>query len=204
MPSTNAMALPLSAPVEPLVEQRSIGQLTRDMARLREDAWCEFHARYTDRLLAYATTLHRGQRATAEDTVQSGMLRAVRHIRRFDSEDAFWSWLTLLLRCAAADEGRKLAAGSRLRDALAKEADALLPRSGRAGPQTIFVLLDEALEELSTSERNLLKAKYVEGRSTAELAEAQQTTPKTIENRLRRLRKQVQRRIRALSKITQA
>lgn len=198
------MALPLSAPVEPLVEQRAIGQLTRDMARLREDAWCEFHTRYTDRLLAYATTLHRGHRATAEDTVQAGLLRAVRHIRRFDTEEAFWSWLTLLLRCAAADEGRKLAAGSRLREALAQEADALAPRSGRKNDQTIFVLLDEALEELSSSDQHLLEAKYVEGRSTIELAETHQTTPKAIENRLRRLRKQVKRRIRALSRITQA
>lgn len=204
MPSSRVMALPVPA-TECAGRARSVSQLTGEMARLREDAWREFHALYFDRLLAYAVTLHRGQRALAEDSVQAGFVRAVKHIRRFDDETVFWSWLTLLVRCAAADQGRKLAAGSRLREALLEEeASAWTPTVQGDAPASMFVLLDEVLAQLDADDRALLEAKYVTGHATAELATSREVTPKVIENRLRRLRKRLKAQIRALAKRSHA
>ena len=199
---SRAMSLSVTAAAEGDSALRSVKTLTRDMARLREDAWTEFHARYFDRLLRYAITLHRGNRARAEDSVQSGFIRVVRHIRRFDNEDTFWSWLTLLIRCAATDEGRKIAAHTRLQEALV--ADVPLTPAHSPSQGTIFVLLEEALGRLDPQERRLLDQKYTEGQTTAALAASRNLTEKAIENRLRRLRHHLKAELHALAKHTSA
>src|SRR5439155_13466587 len=43
----------------------------------------------------------------AREALQVAPLRVVRHIRRFDAEAVFWSWLTVLARSALVDEERK-------------------------------------------------------------------------------------------------
>ena len=212
---TRAMALPvISTPAQgdhvpdremdaETNHQLTVPQLTAGMVRLREDAWAEFHERYFDRLLRYATRLHHGHHASAQDSVQAGFVRAVRHIRRFDSEEVFWSWLTLLVRCAAADQGRKISAGSRLQQTLANEAQWFAETSSEV-TKSRFILLEEVLEKLDPADRNLLEAKYIEGHQTAALAERGQTTIKAIENRLRHLRKQLKAQLNALAKHTSA
>ncbi len=203
MPSL-VVSIPAPAVSSDIVPPRAVAVLTRDMARLKEDAWSEFHTRYFDRLYRYALTLHRGDHDFAEDSVQAAFLRAVKHIKTFQAEDVFWSWLTLLVRCAAADQGRKLTARSRLQDVLLAHEGWFNRRILPPGNETAFVLLEEALNGLTPEERRIMEEKYVHGQSTATLADRLQLTPKAVENRLRRLRKQLKATIHALSCQTRA
>ena len=199
--SERVMSLSAATAADSGSPPRTVARLTSDMVRLSDDAWNEFHALFFDRLLRYALKLHRGDTASAEDSVQSGFLRAVKNIRTFDCEDALWSWLTLLVRCAAADQGRRLAVRSRMHQALASQADLLTARSHR--PEELsFILLEEAVARLDESEQALLSEKYELGRSTAELAASREVSTKAIENRLRRLRQHLKSRIHALAKNT--
>ncbi|MEM7386136.1 MAG: sigma-70 family RNA polymerase sigma factor, partial [Verrucomicrobiota bacterium] len=89
------------------------------MKRMNDAAWNEFHRRYFSRLCAYALVVL-GEKASAEDCVQQTFLRVVRHIRCFDREEVFWSWLTCLVRCAAIDLGRAGKRRSRLAERFAQ------------------------------------------------------------------------------------
>jgi DNA-directed RNA polymerase specialized sigma24 family protein len=48
-----------------------------------------------------------GREEAAREALQSTFLRVARYIKRFDSEAAFWSWLTVLAKSALVDEQRK-------------------------------------------------------------------------------------------------
>ena len=155
----DAMGLPIDSSGEVV----DVHHLTRGMVAMRDEAWESFHDRYFTRLYAYALRLHRGDHASAQDSVQTCFLRAVRNIRRFKTEEAFWGWLTLLLRCAAADQGRRVAASARLHERLAHEvATAQEFRFPEAGEATLLVLMGEALQELLASDRALVEGKYIE------------------------------------------
>ena len=199
MNSGRAMPFESAAATDGAYAPAPLSRLTRDMTRLNDEAWREFHHRYFHRLYHYALKLHRGDHASAEDSVQSGFLRAVRNIKRFDDEDVFWSWLTLLVRCAAADQGRKASAKSRLLDGLAAHVSNKASVDDQ-NTNTTLVLLEETLSQLPEQDRNLLKDKYTLGLSTIELAEARDTSSKAIECRLRRLRRKLKSKIHALSK----
>lgn len=198
-PASSFMPRPLRSTVSNPVAPRKLSDLTSSMVRMRDAAWTEFHGRYYDRLLGYAITLHRGDVAAAEDTVQDAMLRVVRHIRKFSDEEVLWSWLTLLIRCAAADQGRKQARQNRLHNALL--ADLNTRRSKRSMPE-ILVLLTEALDCLPAPDRRLLTEKYMHRQPTAQLAAEYDQTPKAVENRLRRLRKKLRKHIHELIRQT--
>ena len=76
----------------------------------REDAWSDFHQRYAHRLRAYLRVLWHGPDHHLDDLLQLTLLRAVKHISKtktFATEEALWSWLTVLARSAIADHGRK-------------------------------------------------------------------------------------------------
>lgn len=195
------MSISAAAAINCESDSRPLARLTRDMKIMRDDAWTEFHHRYFSRLYAYALTLHGGDRAAAEDSVQAAYLRAVRHIRRFDEEEIFWSWLTLLLRCSAADQGRKTTARQRLHEKLLNEIQA---RPGQAADHSNYriVLLEEALNELNDDDRKLLQAKYHHGDSTEAIANDLQLSAKAVECRLRRLRRKLKTRIHALNRQT--
>src|ERR1041384_4194657 len=85
----------------------SIRDLTRGLAAGDEEAFRQFHAAYFNRLLRYLFVATKGDEHAAREALQETMIRLVRYARRFDSEEAFWSWLTVLARSAAVDAGRK-------------------------------------------------------------------------------------------------
>ncbi|MCB1100293.1 MAG: sigma-70 family RNA polymerase sigma factor [Verrucomicrobiae bacterium] len=198
---SRSMVVPVSAVLREDEPAISIARQTQAMARLCDDAWKEFYEHYYDRLMAYALKLHSGDRASAEDSVQAGFLRVVRNIRCFDDEAVFWSWLTLLVRCAAADQGRKVTARSRFYESLAA-ADLPVPRRTSQNEEYVFVLLEEAMARLDDADRDLLEKKYVEGESSIALAAHLGSTAKAVECRLRRLRKKLKTTIYALDRQT--
>src|SRR5206468_7284685 len=76
------------------------------VAKGDEGAYRQFHEAYFGRLLGYLRVVT-GDEQLAREALQATLLRVVRHARRFESEEAFWSWLTVLARSSAADERRR-------------------------------------------------------------------------------------------------
>jgi hypothetical protein len=81
--------------------------LTARMSRGEEAAFQDFYGRYYGRLLRYLFVVTGGREEIAREALQHAFVRVARHVRRFDTEAAFWNWLALLARQCVADEMRK-------------------------------------------------------------------------------------------------
>ena len=168
----------------------STQQLTSRMLRGDEEAYREFYALYGHRLFRYLLVVTSGQEESAKDALQQTLLRLVRHIRRFESEEELWSWLTVLARSAAKDQRRR-----RL------TYQALLGRFYEQKNQTVDSdpgfegrlndALDASLKTLPEEHRQLLDLKYITRASVKNMATQLKTTEKTIESRLVRLRQRL-------------
>ena len=174
-------------PVEP-----TLADWTRRLAQGDDEAWRWFHQRYYLPLLRYATQ-RVGNPSNASEIVQQSYLRVARHIRPFAAEGDFWNWLCCVVRCAAVDHGRNASRRLVLLEKLAHWRAAQAPEDaqGPAATQPAAALVEEALGKLPGDEAALLRRKYCDGWSTQELAADIGTTPKTIENRLARLRERL-------------
>ena len=122
---------------------------------------------------------------------QETLLRVVRYVRKFESEETFWSWLKAVARSAARDAGRK----QRRYLGLLQRFTLHLERSTENSPDEMEGLLEETLEELDASDREIIQGKYLRGATVRELAEETGRTEKTIESRLLRLRRQIRKTI---------
>ena len=111
-----------------------VGRLTARMAKGDERAWTEFHERYFSRLLGYLIVLHRGDEVLARESLQQTYLRVVRHVRRFDVEQVFWSWLTRLARCVVIDGARKSRRYAGLMDRVARVIEVEQSPAAEPGP----------------------------------------------------------------------
>lgn len=167
-----------------------ITRLTRLMTKGDENAFRQFHDAYFGRLLGYLLVVTQDEQL-ARDALQATLLRVVRHARRFDSEEAFWSWLTVLARSAAADERRRTRRyGSFLerffeRSVIENDSQANETRSQ----------LKEALEinlaALPIEDRELLERKYFDRQSVSEIAQKIKLSDKATESRLTRVRQKL-------------
>jgi hypothetical protein len=72
--------------------------LTRAMAKGDEAAYAKFYDAYFERLRRYLLVVTAGNEDAAREALQSGLVRVVRHIRQFESDEVFWGWLTVLAR----------------------------------------------------------------------------------------------------------
>ncbi len=165
--------------------------LTAAMARGDEAAFHEFHRLYFDRLLRYLLVVAAGREETAREALQLTFVRVARHVRRFDSEAAFWGWLTVLARSAFLDETRKQ---TRYHGLLARffqqrrdDADA----KSREADEHFLALLQSEMARLPDDERALLEQKYFEGEAVRDLAGERQLTEKALESRLVRVRRKL-------------
>ena len=170
-------------------ESPAVATLTAAMAKGDEDAWRLFHRDYFGRLHRYLIVLQRGDEESAAELVQQTCLRAVRHVRRFDSEEVFWSWLTCLARCAAADEGRRRKRRLVMFEKFAQWQE--MRRSGGGDDGRSLASLERCLGTLSREERALVEGKYFERQSHAELAAEFDLSAKAVESRLARLREKL-------------
>ena len=172
-------------------EAATVPALTARMARGDEAAFREFFARYFDRLLRYLLVVTRGREEIAREALQLTMLRVARHVRRFESEPVFWSWLTVLARSAAIDEQRRGRRYAALLDRFFRTA----PDPGPSGTDEADARLERSLAgnltTLPDDERHLLERKYLEGASVRALADELETTEKAVESRLVRVRRKL-------------
>lgn len=174
-----------------------IAQLTNRLAAGDEEAFRKFHAAYFDRLLRYHLVIARGDEHASREALQETFLRVVRHARRFDDEETFWSWLTVLARSAASDGGRKR---QRYWKLLANYARSLIqPNSAHEISDDVDARLDEllaeSLNELEPGDRTLVEAKYFQRASVRELALETGLTEKAVESRLLRARRELRKRL---------
>jgi RNA polymerase sigma-70 factor (ECF subfamily) len=146
-------------------------------------AWTEFHAQTFDRLLRYLLAAAHGDEDAACEALQAAYVKCVRHVRRFESDEAMWGWLAQIARGCLIDLARRRSRYAALLGRLADE-----PAPGDSTPNAHDALLAASLAQLAPAERALLEARYTAGQPIAEIAAALGTTPKAVESRLARLR----------------
>ncbi len=168
-----------------------IQHLTARMVAGDESAYRAFHDRFYSVLFRYLVVVTRGDEQAALDAVQETCLRVVKHIRRFDTEAAFQSWLLVLARSAARDGGRRRQSYLKL---LARYAQSLWTSRRDSAQETVPLPgletpMAEVLSQLDEPDRSLVEGKYLEGQSVRKLAETFGLTEKAVESRLLRARR---------------
>ena len=156
------------------------------MAQGEEAAFTAFHAAYFPRLFRYALVLMRGDEHAARDVTQEALLRVVRYVRVFESEETFWHWLTRLTRTAAADHGRRSSRYQRLLSVLrlGASAEQEAPASGE-----MEAAMAGALSQIPLEDADLLTRRYHDAMTNRELAAHFKLTEEAVESRLVRARK---------------
>jgi RNA polymerase sigma-70 factor (ECF subfamily) len=176
---------------ESVTRPSDVAVLTAQMVKGDEDAYRQFYAAYFNRLLRYLLVITGGDEQSARDALQSAFLRVVRYIKRFESEDVLWSWLTVLARCAVIDEQRKEKRFQVLRRDCFQRQPPPEPGTARDVDGQLIGLLHARLEALETADRDLVERKYFAKQSVRELAAALDTTEKAVESRLVRVRRRL-------------
>jgi RNA polymerase sigma-70 factor (ECF subfamily) len=162
------------------------------MAGGNEAAYRQFYDGYFDRLLRYLLVVTGGNEEAAREALQLALVRVVRHVKAFESEERFWSWLTVLARSALADESRKRRRYFAFLDKFTRyqETGPSAMDNGEADEQ-LRALLESKLTALPEDERQLVEQKYILRQSVREIADGQQTTEKAVESRLSRVRRKL-------------
>lgn len=189
LPSASAamIAVAAAAPVD------DMAAFTRRLVAADDAAWTEAHRRYAPRLFRYLIVAARGDEQVAHEALQGAFVRAVRHARVFETEEAWWGWLTLLARHTLADSRRST---GRWRAFLARFAhDTATTHSLPGDPDLLPQMLDSALAGLDESDRSVIEQKYFAEATVREIADARGTTEKAIESRLTRARRRLRERI---------
>jgi len=185
--SPRSAAVGVSSPKPP-----EIVSLTRAMVRGDETAYRLFYEAYFDRMLRYLLVVTGGNEQAAREALQLALVRVVRHVKVFDAEEKFWSWLTVLARSALADESRKRRRYFSFLERFTRhqETKMVLADSGEADEQ-LRALLEKNLSALPVDEQRLIEQKYLLHRSVREIAGGQQTTEKAVESKLSRVRRKL-------------
>jgi RNA polymerase sigma-70 factor (ECF subfamily) len=162
-------------------------EITLGMTRGDETAYSLFHQEYHPRIYRYVYVLVSGRSDEALDITQETLLRVIRHIREFHSEEIFWDWLTCLARSAAQDHRRKSGRWARWLKQIWTPPPACPPRCPEVD---VTQFVQRAVALLPEDDQILLAAKY-SGRTTRELAHERGQTEGAIESRLVRLRARI-------------
>jgi RNA polymerase sigma-70 factor (ECF subfamily) len=173
-------------------ETPDVSALTRAMVRGDEAAYRMFYDAYFDRLLRYLLVVTGGNEAAAREALQGALVRVARHIKAFDAEDHFWSWLTVLARSALADDSRKQRRWFAFLERFSRHAEieqSIL--NNGAADRTLHELLAQKVASLPPEERELITQKYFLRRSVREIAAAQQNSEKAVESKLTRVRRKL-------------
>jgi RNA polymerase sigma-70 factor, ECF subfamily len=173
-------------------ERPEVAALTRRMTEGDEMAWRTFYDAYFDRLWRYLLVVAAGNEDAAREALQLALLRVVRHVKAFETEEIFWSWLTVLARSAFADETRKRRRYFAFLERFTRHQDTGPSAMGNGeADEQLRALLESQLTALPENERQLVERKYILRQSVREIADGQQTTEKAVESRLSRIRRKL-------------
>src|SRR5260221_6026816 len=134
--------------------------LTARMSRGDEAAFHEFYKLYFTRLFRYLIVVTNGQEEIAREALQLTFVRVARHVRKFDSETAFWNWLAVLARNCAMDELRKRNRQQNLLARFFQKRPAGADLKNDGADEQIFKFLETENAGLADDERLLLERKY--------------------------------------------
>lgn len=166
--------------------------LTKGLKGGDEAAYRYFVEVYSTRLLRYLLVVVKGDEELAREITQLTFIRVVKYVKIFEHEAEFWRWLVRLARSAYLDRLRKESRRWSIRFLGLGDVDAL---AEPVWPEAANGLVDEALElslkTLAPPELSLVTAKYLDGQSYRQLAQAMGTTEKAVESRLVRVRKKL-------------
>lgn len=165
--------------------------LTARMSRGDEAAFHEFYKLYFNRLLRYLFVVAGGQEEIAREALQLTFMRVARHVRKFDSETAFWNWLAVLARNCAVDELRNRNRQQSLLARFFQQRPADVDLKSDEADEQFLNLLEKEIAGLPDDERLLLERKYFAEETTRDLAEEFQVTEKAMESRLLRIRRKL-------------
>lgn len=149
-----------------------------------EAAWRFWYEECFERLHAYVRWRSGGRADLADDVIQETWLIAVRRIRSFDPEEgSFLGWLRGIAGNVLRNQlrARRVRKTERLPNGIAGVG---AEREHRDRAEQLAM----ALMDLSDRYENVLRAKYLEGHSVAEIAAMCNETPKAIESLLTRAR----------------
>jgi RNA polymerase sigma-70 factor (ECF subfamily) len=165
--------------------------LTARMSRGDEAAFQEFYRLYFNRLLRYLFVMTGGQEEIAREALQLTFVRVARHVRKFDSEIAFWNWLAVLARNCAVDELRKRNRQQSVLTRFFRQRPAGADLAKDEADEQFLKLVEKEIADLPDDERLLLERKYYGEETVRVLADEFQITEKAMESRLLRIRRKL-------------
>jgi RNA polymerase sigma-70 factor, ECF subfamily len=165
--------------------------LTIRLSRGDEAAFHEFYKLYFNRLLRYLFVVTGGQEEIAREALQLAFVRVARHVRKFDSETAFWNWLAMLARNCAVDELRKRNRQQSLLARFFQQQPTGADLKDDEADEQFLKLLEKEIAALPDDERRLLERKYFAEETARGIAEEFQVTEKAMESRLLRIRRKL-------------
>ena len=170
-------------------ESERVRLLTERMVSGEEDAFCEFHWLYSDRLFRFLLVLARGGEDLAREICQTTMVKVVRAVRVFEDEEHLWNWLVRIARNNFIDAVRKRRRGPEIVPFEMEGETAA--GSVDAYEIELITALHEAIDDLEPDERDLVEHFYFEERAQAVIAAEQNTTVKAVESKLGRVRQKL-------------
>ena len=127
-----------------------------------------------------------GNREDAMDAVQEAFIDCFQALDRIDLTRRFYPWFYVILR----NRCYKLGSGRKKREmSSSNEMEILAPAKGVQPEETM--LLERAMLELPTEDRELITLRHLDGLSYQELAERLQVPQGTIMSRLHHARKRL-------------
>jgi RNA polymerase sigma-70 factor (ECF subfamily) len=152
-----------------------------------ETAWRAWCLESFDELERFVLWRCGGRRDVADDIVQETWLTAVRRIRRFDPTRAsFLTWLRGIAANVRRNHTRKERRIAGVRSST--NGEAAVDPAAAANQQDRAEAIAEVLDVLSERQEAVLRAKYFDGLTVEEIAQAWSETPKAVESLLSRAR----------------
>jgi len=154
-----------------------------------EGAWQTWYTETYDDLYRYVRWRCAGLQDRADEIVQETWLTAVRRVRRFDpSRGSFRGWLRGIAANVLRNHLRTHRVSGKRQHGFDSEpvvdGTAEAPLENRERSERIIAVLDALPER----HEDVLRAKYLDGLSVAEIARSREETPKAVESLLTRAR----------------
>jgi RNA polymerase sigma-70 factor (ECF subfamily) len=154
-----------------------------------EVAWRALYEESFEALTAYVSWRCAGLRDLTEEVVQETWLIAVRRIRSFDPErGSFAGWLRGIAANILSNYFRSARRRSSQVQSLNGQCPVRQPAEAHSGEPELAERIAEALTTLPERYEAVLRAKYLEQQSVAQIAELWKETPKAVESLLTRAR----------------
>lgn len=153
------------------------------------DAFRHVVEHYQAEAIGHATAIL-GNHEDALDAVQEAFIDAFQALNRFDSTLRFYPWFYVILR----NRCYKLAHGRQKRETDSPGEMEILAPTASVSPED-SMLLEQALLELATEDRELITLRHLDGLSYQELAARLEVPQGTIMSRLYHARKKLRERL---------